>query len=129
VVRSAACAPLSRPETRPRARRRVFAALAGLLTRLRVAVLVVEDMRWADEVTLEFLLYLASRRPRPLSLVVTLRPEDTPEGSLLPRLSRLAAGEAGLRLALGPLDVADTAGLVSSSQRGTDLGPVRGVPA
>lgn len=42
---------------------------------------------WADEATLEFLLYLASRQPQPLSLVVTYRPEDVSVGSLLPRLS------------------------------------------
>jgi predicted ATPase len=49
---------------------------------------------------------------------VTCRPEDLPAGSLLPRLPRLSAGSCGLRLALGPLDVAETAGLVSSMLAG-----------
>ena len=96
------------------ARHRVFRALAELLDRLGVTVLVVEDAHWADETTVEFLLFLVSRRPRPLSLVVTFRPEDVPEGSLLSRLSRHAAGTSGLRLTLRSLDVAETAGLVSS---------------
>jgi DNA-binding NarL/FixJ family response regulator len=99
------------------ARHRLFAALAELLGRLRPGVLVVEDVHWADESTVEFLLYLAARpvpADQPMRLVVTCRSEDVPAGSMLPRLSRLAAGAGGLRLTLGPLDVAGTAGLMSS---------------
>jgi DNA-binding CsgD family transcriptional regulator/tetratricopeptide (TPR) repeat protein len=100
------------------ARYRLFAALTELLGRLETAVLVVEDVHWADEATLEFLLFLATRQPRQLSLVVTCRPEDLPAGSLLPRLTRLAAGPSGLRLTLEALDVADTTALVSSMLAG-----------
>jgi DNA-binding CsgD family transcriptional regulator/tetratricopeptide (TPR) repeat protein len=99
------------------ARHRLFAALAELLGLLRLSVLVVEDVHWADEATVEFLLYLAARpvpADQPMRLVVTCRSEDVPAGSLLPRLSRLAAGARGLRLTMGPLDVAGTAGLMSS---------------
>jgi predicted ATPase len=99
------------------ARHRVFAALAELLGRLGVSLLVVEDAHWADEASLEFLLYLAAG-PRQLGLAVTCRPEDVPAGSLLLRLARMAAGSDGLRLALGPLDVAGTARLVSSMLAG-----------
>ncbi len=56
--------------------------------------------------------------PQPLSLVVTYRPEDVPAGSLMLRLSRSAAGANALRLALGPLDMAATARLVSSMLAG-----------
>lgn len=101
----------------------MFAGLAELLARLQVTVLVAEDVHWADEATMEFLAFLASRRPRPLHLVVTFRPEDVPVSSLLPRLSRLAAGEGGLRLVLGPLDAVATAGLVSSMLGGEHLSP------
>jgi DNA-binding CsgD family transcriptional regulator len=103
------------------ARHRLFAAVAELLGCIHTAVLVVEDAHWADEATLEFLLYMASRRPRPVSLVITCRPEDTPERSLLRRLWRLAAGSSGVRITLGPLDVAQTGRLVSSMLAG---GPV-----
>jgi hypothetical protein len=51
-----------------------------------------------------------ARQNSPVSLVITFRPGDVPPGSLLPRL---AAGTTGLRIALGALDVAATAGLVS----------------
>ena len=100
------------------ARYRLFAALAELLGRLETAVLVVEDVHWADEATLEFVLFLAARQPRQVSLVVTCRPEDLPPGSVLPRLARLAAGPPGLRLALAVLDVGGTAGMVSSMLAG-----------
>ncbi|MBO0814644.1 MAG: AAA family ATPase [Actinobacteria bacterium] len=99
------------------ARSRLFRALAELLGLLGAGLLVVEDAHWADEATLEFLLFLASRPPAagsPPGVLVTVRPEDVPARSLLPRLARLAAGGRGLRLALGPLGQAGTAALVSS---------------
>jgi DNA-binding CsgD family transcriptional regulator/tetratricopeptide (TPR) repeat protein len=103
------------------ARHRVFRALAELLERLDVRLLVLEDAHWADEATLEFLLLLVTGWPRRLSLVLTCRPEDVPEGSLLRRLARLAAGSTGRRLELGPLDVAQTATLVSSMLAGEQV--------
>ncbi|HEX6444010.1 MAG TPA: AAA family ATPase, partial [Streptosporangiales bacterium] len=97
------------------ARHRLFRALAELLHALDTGVLVVEDVHWADEATLEFLLFLAARGLGSTSLVVTYRPEDVPADSLLWRLSaRLPQGVAPLRLQLVPLDVGETASLVSS---------------
>jgi DNA-binding CsgD family transcriptional regulator/tetratricopeptide (TPR) repeat protein len=97
------------------ARHRLFRALGELLACLQVTVLVVEDVHWADEATLEFLLFLGSQHsPRP-SLVLTYRLEDVPSDSLLLRLSsRMPGGSAGLRLALPPLGAAETVRLVSS---------------
>src|SRR5487761_804815 len=100
------------------ARHRVFTALAELLGALDMRLLVVEDVHWADEATLEFLLFLASRQPRQVSLLITCRPVGVPDGSLLLRLARLAAGSTGERIALGPLDVAQTGSLVSSMLAG-----------
>jgi DNA-binding CsgD family transcriptional regulator/tetratricopeptide (TPR) repeat protein len=100
------------------ARHRVFSALAALLGALGVGLLVVEDLHWADEATLEFLLFLALQPRRSVSLLVTCRPEDVPEGSLLRQLSRHAAGSEGLRVTLRPLTVDQTAGLVSSMLAG-----------
>ena len=97
------------------ARHRLFRALVELIGCLDVDVLVMEDMHWADEATLEFLLFLAAQRPAPLSLAVTYRPEDVPPDSLLRRLSsRPPPSMTLMRLSLGPLDVEETAGLVSS---------------
>ena len=93
------------------ARHRVFCALAEVLGELSVDLLVLEDAHWADEATLEFLLFLAMP-PQRVGLVVTCRPEEVSAGSLLRRLSRYAV--AGRRLTLRGLDVDATAGLVSS---------------
>lgn len=99
------------------ARHRVFRALGELLDGLGVRLVVVEDVHWADGATLEFLLYLVRQDgPRP-GLVVSYRPDDVPPDSLLLALSaRLPAG--ALRLALAPLDLDATAGLVSSMLAG-----------
>lgn len=106
------------PETTPdptAARHRLFLALAELVDRLQVTLLAVEDAQWADEATIEFLLFLAAHQHLKISLVVTYRAEDVPAGSLLLRLSsRRPASATQLRLALGPLDEAATARMVSS---------------
>jgi predicted ATPase len=101
------------------AHHRLLRALGELLDRLGLRVLVVEDMHWADEATLEFLLFLASRQSQHFSVVVTYRPEDVPSGSLLLRLcSRVPVGKTQLRITLDPLDVGETAQLVSSMLAG-----------
>ncbi len=109
-------------EDAPAARHRLFRALAELLGCLEMAVLVAEDVHWADEATLEFLLFLVSRQPQQVSVVVTYRPEDVPAGSLLLRLSSLRpTGTTRLRLVLRPLDVGATAGLMSSMLAGAPV--------
>jgi DNA-binding CsgD family transcriptional regulator len=101
------------------ARHRLFRALAELLDCLGVGVLAVEDAHWADQATLEFLLFIVVRQPHPLSLVVTYRVGDVPEDSLLWRLSsRPPSGARWLRVQLEPLDVAETAAVVSSMLEG-----------
>ncbi|MPZ27830.1 MAG: AAA family ATPase [Micromonosporaceae bacterium] len=117
----AAPEPLDDPRA---ARHRLFRALAELVGALQVTGLVVEDVHWADAVTLEFLTFLAAQQAReaarePLSMVITYRPAELPAGSLLLELpSRLPDRTSQVRLALAPLDVADTAGMVSSMLRG-----------
>ncbi|MFG3712455.1 ATP-binding protein [Micromonospora sp. NPDC047730] len=97
------------------ARHRLFRALAEILDRLNIRLLAVEDVHWADEATLEFLLFLASRPRQRISLLVTYRPGEIAPDSLLLRLSsRQPVGVARLRLTLEPLDVAGTANMVSS---------------
>lgn len=102
-------------------RHRLFRALGELLACLDVAVFAVEDVHWADQATLEFLLFVAARVSPSIAIVVTWRPEDIPEWSLLSRLARLAAGATGASLALGPLDKAATTELVSSMLGGQEV--------
>jgi DNA-binding CsgD family transcriptional regulator len=90
------------------ARHRVFRALCELLTCLGVNVLIVDDAHWADEATLEFLLFAQPQ----FSLVVSYRPEEIPADSLLLRLSTRTPPR--LRLTLAPLDAAATARVVST---------------
>ena len=97
------------------ARHRLIRALAELLDRLGVGLLVVEDVHWADEATMDFLLFLASRRSQRISLLLTYRAEDLPADSLLPRLSaRPPDGTGHARVALGGLEPPQVAALVSS---------------
>ncbi|MER5435529.1 AAA family ATPase [Streptomyces sp. NPDC002588] len=93
------------------ARHRLLRALIELIDALGVGLFVVEDAHWADETTLELLLFLRARRERIPHLVLTYRPEDVRPESLLRRL----VAQAGVtRLEPGPLDTAGTADLVSS---------------
>ncbi len=97
------------------AQHRLFRALAELIERMSVTVLVVEDVHWADPVTMDFVLFLAYRLPQPVSLVVTYRPEDVAPESPLRRLSsRLPATTTQVRISLQPLDLAATTSMVSS---------------
>lgn len=108
----AAPEPLEDPTA---ARHRLFRAFIELLGCLDVAVLALEDVHWADEATLEFLLFLVSRRPQPASVIVTYRPEELPPDSLLLRLSSRLPADAHLsRLVLKPLAVDDAAAFISS---------------
>ncbi|MFJ2397247.1 ATP-binding protein [Streptomyces sp. NPDC087843] len=97
------------------ARHRLMRALAELLDQLRVEVLVVEDVHWADDATVDFLLFIAFRPATRISLVLSYRPEDLPVGSPLARLSSRPAADGGhARITLGALGVAETSELVSS---------------
>ncbi|KUN18790.1 hypothetical protein AQJ23_39360 [Streptomyces antibioticus] len=101
------------------ARHRLFRAFVEVLDRLDVAVLALEDVHWADEATLEFLLFLVSRRPQPVGVVLTYRRDEVPSSSLLLRLpSRLSPDARPVRLTPRPLNVEETASFVSSMLAG-----------
>lgn len=57
------------------ARHRTFRAATELLGHLAPCVLVLEDLHWADRVTVDFLAFLAAHQPPDLSILVTTRPE------------------------------------------------------
>ncbi|MFI5812414.1 helix-turn-helix transcriptional regulator [Streptomyces sp. NPDC051643] len=93
------------------ARHRLLRALIELIDVLDVGLLVLEDAHWADETTLELLLFLRARWERGPRLILTYRPEDVRPESLL---RRLLAQTGVTRLEPRPLDTAATAQLVSS---------------
>lgn len=84
-------------------RHRLFRALRELLGALGPSVLVLEDLHWADEQTLEFLRFLSPQLPPELTLVGTYRSEDAtaPFPSVGGQLSRQILR---LELPLRPLD-------------------------
>lgn len=93
----------------------LFRALLEVLAALGPTLLVLEDMHWADESTLEFLRFLVRQLPKTLSLVVTYRREDLPPGS---RLLGIAAGAetymASAHVHLAPLGHDGVRDLVSA---------------
>ncbi|CAM5287364.1 hypothetical protein STANM337S_00251 [Streptomyces tanashiensis] len=86
----------------------LLAAVRALLRGLGPAVLVVEDLQWADDASRDLLLLLARDLPEQLSLVLTHRTEDLPPGRLpLGSAYRRPPGTGGTTIGLRPLTLAD----------------------
>jgi predicted ATPase len=88
--------PLLAPEQE---KRRLFEALKQFLTRLSATsplLLIIEDVHWSDDTSLEFLLYLARHMvSHPILLLLTYRGEE-----LHPALARFLAALDRERLAI-----------------------------
>ncbi|MEU0571314.1 AAA family ATPase, partial [Nonomuraea sp. NPDC005983] len=95
------------PVDDPRAERhRLFRAVRALLDAVAPAVLVVEDLHWADDGTRDLLRFLTDQPPEGLALVVTFRREDLPVPGLpLGHAYRHPPGANSLVISLKPLDV------------------------
>lgn len=98
------------PEQPPRSedarleRHRIFRALREVLDLLAPAVLVLEDVHWADEATVEFIEFLFRQPPAGLAVVLTYRREDVAEGAALLGLpSRVSSGVRSEVVPLAPL--------------------------
>jgi DNA-binding CsgD family transcriptional regulator len=92
-------------DSRQAERHRLFRGMRELLKALGPSVLVLEDLHWADQMTLEFLHFLAPDPPSGLALVCTYRREDLRAGSPLFELqARLSAQATTARVTLSPLD-------------------------
>jgi len=98
-------APLLAPEQE---KRRCFATLTHCLLRLaepRPLLLVIEDLQWSDDTSLEFLLGLTRQlRSRPLLLLLTYRREEV-HPALAHFLSALDRGRVALECSLSPLSM------------------------
>ena len=90
----------------------VLERLAGLAP----LMLVVEDVQWADDATLFLLEHLARRVAQiPLLILATYRDTELELGSALARtLEELLRISSSHRMTLRPLDIAQTAALLSS---------------
>ncbi|SDP29470.1 regulatory protein, luxR family [Nakamurella panacisegetis] len=84
----------------------------------RPVLLTVDDVQWADEASLQFLLYLAERiEDLPVALVAAARPRRSPEAAVL---TALRYSPAQTRLSLAPLSVAGMTELVHRSRPAMD---------
>ncbi|MED7950293.1 ATP-binding protein [Streptomyces sp. BE303] len=83
---------------------RVVSGVRTLLEAVAPAVLVVEDVHWADEATRELLLLLAMDMPTDSALVMTYRAEELPAGRpVLGAPFRRPPGTGGAEIRLGRL--------------------------
>ncbi|WP_436535526.1 ATP-binding protein [Actinoplanes sp. HUAS TT8] len=83
------------------------------VTARRPAVLVVDDLQWADESSLRLLGHMAARLPRGAALIGALRNRAPVPGSELTRFLAVAGRVAGhRRIRLGPLVADEVAELV-----------------
>jgi DNA-binding CsgD family transcriptional regulator/tetratricopeptide (TPR) repeat protein len=103
-------------------RHRLFRAVRELLGALGPAILVLEDLHWADDATVELLRFLAPQPPPELTLVCTYRREDLPTDSPLPGLPGRVPREAhGLTLELEALDQDGVRELVATILEADDV--------
>ena len=105
-------------------RLRVYRTIRSALAR-QPTLLILEDVHWADDATLEFLRFIARRlHDLPLLLVATYRSEEVahqPAAVLLGEISGLPDAE---RMILPPLSVDGVAELVRRADRSADAAQV-----
>lgn len=112
--------------------RRLFEALEHLFRRLaeRPLVVLLEDLHWADEMSVRLLSFLARRLEGvPIAFLVTARPEELPDMPGLDRaLAELERAGCVERVPLAPLSSADTADLVRAlAHAGSDAPILAGI--
>ena len=105
--------------------RRLFEAVAQLVKHVverSPLVLMLEDMHWADELSVRLLSFLTRRIAEwPVLIVATAREEELDERSALRRaINELAPTGAVARVSVGPLTQEDTATLVHELMRTAD---------
>jgi DNA-binding SARP family transcriptional activator len=113
---------------------RLFEAVAELTARLtaqRPLLVALEDLHWADEMTLRLLAFLGRRlRGRPVLLVGTAREEELGDATLLGQLAReLDRDHQLLEMVLSPLSQQETERLVRSLAGGRAHGALEPLAA
>ncbi len=100
-------------------RHRVFRALVEVLESLCPVVLVLEDLHWADEQTIDFISYVLADPPPKLSLIVTFREEEV-DSRVRELSARLPPVVGRTALTLPLLNERET-GAMAASILGTDM--------
>jgi DNA-binding SARP family transcriptional activator len=108
--------PLPGPLTEPWQRQRLFEALARPFLAQRQLVLLIDDLQWCDQETLEWLSFLLRTEPSGRLLVLgTLRMEEVPDDPWFATLLRDLRRDRQLtEIGLGPLDESEAATLAGS---------------
>src|SRR2546430_11331626 len=96
-------------------KRRLFAALAHLFLRQgtkQAVLLIVEDLHWSDETSLDFLHFLARRcAASPLLVLLTYRSDEV-HPSLSHFLAQLDRERLAQEISLAPLSRSDTSAML-----------------
>lgn len=111
--------PPPTPLDDPGAQARFFEGIASFLTAASAGpqrgVLLVDDLHWTDESSLDALLYLASRlKGRPLLLVGTFRSEEVGASARIRKLAAAAGPYSVPNIELGRLSRGEVAELVAA---------------
>lgn len=96
--------------------RRIFEAFVQTLRLLHAAplVLFIDDLHWADQATLDWLVYLVDRmRDAPLLVVGAYRPDEAP-AALTASSADWSRSGLMARLSLAPLTVAESTELIAA---------------
>lgn len=111
--------PVPRPIDSPGARSRFFEAIVQTLRMAEVAV-VLEDLHWADEASIQLLTHLISGADAlPVNMVLTWRSDELPSGSPLLAAVRRAEAKGDLvRIRLRRFDREQTRRLVAGFDDG-----------
>jgi DNA-binding CsgD family transcriptional regulator/tetratricopeptide (TPR) repeat protein len=110
--------PLERALAAPGAPDAVYPAVLAQLAGPRPTLLVVEDVHWADDATLDVLRFLVRRIAElPALLLLTLRDEAAVAGHPAQQLLGALTGVPATRLALAPLSAASVTALARSAGR------------
>ena len=109
-------------------RERLFAGLFGELCKRPVTIIVLEDIHWADEATLDFVAFIVRRIQRTLCLfLATFRDDEISAAHPLRRTLGDLTGNHVARLALAPLSENAVAQLAHDSGRdATDIYSISG---
>ncbi|HET6372732.1 MAG TPA: tetratricopeptide repeat protein [Candidatus Polarisedimenticolia bacterium] len=106
-----------------------ISALFLAFARERPMVLHIDDLHWADEATLDLLLYLARNCRQSQGLIIgTYRPEEIaresgPTHPMERLLGRMSAGDLYEQITLARLGPKETASVISSALGGATLSP------
>lgn len=101
-------------------RRQLFEAIrAALCPEAQASLLVIDDVQWADEGSLEMLSYLFQHpNPNGLLMIVTWRDTDDSKSDLSPLFEIISRKDQGVHLPLTGLNESETEQLLQGSKQG-----------